>query len=101
MRGISAGFVIEILILVLFKPSFTNISYAFQLIKWLFRLPMSVEMNYPMVQYLRKALKNEKAAVQELNRLLGFPKSISPDCDKSDSYLQVEKRIGMFCKLKG
>ena len=62
---------------------------------------MSVEMNYPMVQYLRKALKNEKAAVQELNRLLGFPNSISPDCDKSDSYLQVEKRIGMFCKLKG
>ena len=62
---------------------------------------MSVEMNYPMVQYLRKALKNEKAAVQELNRLLGFPNSISPDCDKSDSYLQVEKSIGMFCKLRG
>ena len=58
---------------------------------------MSVEMNYPMVQYLRKALKNEKAAVQELNRLLGFPNSISPGCDKSDNYLQVENSIGMFC----
>ena len=60
---------------------------------------MSVEMNYPMVQYLRRALKNEKAAVQELDRLLGLPNSISPDCDKSDNYLQVEKSIGMFFRL--
>ena len=60
---------------------------------------MSVEMNYPMVQYLRKALKNEKTAVQELNRLLGFPNSISPGCDKSDNYLQVDNSIGMFCQV--
>jgi hypothetical protein len=53
------------------------------------RLPMSVQMNYPMVQYLKQALKNDTNVIKELDRLLG-----SPSIAASFSLKMQEKIIG-------
>ena len=39
------------------------------------RLPMSVQMNYPMIQYLKEALQNNVSVMKSLEKLLGSSSS--------------------------
>ena len=60
---------------------------------------MSVEMNYPMVQYLRHALQNEKDAAKKLNRILGITDSANLDVDKGANRFQVVTNSGIMGKF--
>merc|ERR1719361_346371 len=62
------------------------------------RLPMSVGMNYSMVQYLRHALQNEEDAIKELNRILGMPNSTNTGAKKEDKLPQVDADTGIISR---
>jgi len=55
------------------------------------RLPISVEMNYPMVQYLIQALHKEDDALKKLNRIMGLSNSTNLSSEESKNP-QVEIR---------
>merc|ERR1712223_935132 len=58
------------------------------------RLPISVEMNYPMVQYLIQALQKEDDALKELNRIMGLSNSTNLSFEEA-RHPQVEIRRGV------
>jgi flagellar biosynthesis/type III secretory pathway chaperone len=56
---------------------------------------MSVQMNYPMVQYLRQALKNDANVIQELDRLL------APSSNAITVHKKVEENMLQLVQQKG
>jgi hypothetical protein len=58
---------------------------------------MSVQMNYPMVQYLRQALKNDANVIQELDRLLASSSNATTVHKKvEENMLQLVQQKGIY-----
>ena len=58
---------------------------------------MSVQMNYPMVQYLRQALKNDASVKQELDRLFGSSSNpITGHKKAEENLLQLVQQKGIY-----
>jgi len=59
------------------------------------KVPMSVQMNYSMVEYLRQALKNDTNVTQELDRLLGASTTTSVLGEEKEIRTETKKgRVG-------
>ena len=61
---------------------------------------MSVQMNYPMVQYLRQALKNDTTVIEELDRLFGSSSNpIIGDKKAEENLLQLVQQKGKYLAI--
>ena len=63
---------------------------------------MSVQMNYPMVQYLRHALQNDTSVIQELDKLLGLASSTNntiAHMKDGQTIIRVETQKGILNNL--
>ena len=63
------------------------------------RLPMSVQMNYPMIQYLKEALQNNVNVMKSLEKLLGSSSSNEILRSNNENNLRDEISRGQQIKL--